>query len=138
MNMTLRPLLLTLACASLALIAGCSSVVGGSCHKPQAYAAAGNLPPLRVPAGLDGPDTDEALEVPELSEPEVPLDPDGPCLEAPPAIVAPPLPPSEIVLPASRPRPRAGGAPREQGGQAEEPDADEEPRRRRRPPSRPR
>src|SRR5262245_34085595 len=103
MHMTLRPLLLTIACVSLALAAGCSSVVGGSCHKPQAYAQAGNLPPLRVPAGLDGPDTTEALEVPNLQEPEVALDPDGPCLEAPPAIVAPPLPPSEIVVPEGRP-----------------------------------
>ena len=97
--MTLRPMLLSLACAALALATGCRGVVGGSCHKPQAYAEAGNLPPLRVPPGLDGPDTSEALEVPELNEPEITPDPDGPCLDAPPAIVAPPLPPSDIVLP---------------------------------------
>lgn len=136
--MTLRPLLLCLACVSLAAVAGCRGVVGGSCHKPQAYAQAGNLPPLRVPAGLDGPDTTEALQVPDLQEPEVPLDPDGPCLEAPPAIVAPPLPPSEIVLPEGRPRRRSADSPRPEGGQAEETESEEEPRRRRRPPSRPR
>ena len=130
--MTPRSMLLTLTCAALLLATGCRGVVGGSCHKPQAYAAAENLPPLRVPVGLDGPDTGEALEVPELQEPEAPLDPDGPCLEAPPAIVAPPLPPSEVVLPDPRPRRETSG---EEAGSSE---PDEEPRRRRRPPSRPR
>jgi hypothetical protein len=139
MNMNLRPLLLSLACVALALAAGCQSVVGGACHKPQVYAQAGNLPPLKVPAGLDGPDTSEAMQVPELTEPEVQLDPDGPCLEAPPAIVAPPLPPSELSLPERRPaRQRGGDGPRQQGEQAGESTPDEEPRRRRRPPTRPR
>jgi hypothetical protein len=128
-------MLLSIACGSLLLAAGCRSVVGGSCHKPQAYAAAEQLPPLRVPGGLDGPDTSEALAIPDLAEPEAPLDPEGPCLDAPPAIVAPPLPPSEVVLP-DRPAPRRrnADAAAEAGQQGEE----EEPPRRRRPPSRPR
>jgi hypothetical protein len=126
-------MLLTLTCAALLLATGCRGVVGGSCHKPQAYAAAQNLPPLRVQAGLDGTETSQTLEVPELQEPEAPLEPDGPCLEAPPAIVAPPLPPSVVVLPDPRPRRRETS-----GGEAGPSEPEEEPRRRRRPPSRPR
>lgn len=97
--MTLRPMLLT--CAGLALLAatGCRTVTGGSCHQPQAYESAGNLPPLRVPTGLDAPDTTGALLIPELDRPELPLDPEGPCLDAPPALTEPPPPPSEVVLP---------------------------------------
>lgn len=133
--MTLRPMLLSLACAALALATGCRGVVGGSCHKPQAYADAGNLPSLRMPAGLDGPDTSEALEVPPLNEPEVKLDPDGPCLEAPPAIVAPPLPPSLIELPSPGAR-RREAPPRtpEEAAEPAESEREEGSRSPRRPP----
>lgn len=132
--MTLRPMLLSLACVALALATGCRSVVGGSCHKPQAYADAGNLPPLRMPPGLEGPDTREALEVPALNEPEIPLDPEGPCLDAPPAIVAPPLPPSDIVLP--DPSTRRREATRRTDSETAEPEREEDDgnRRPRRPP----
>lgn len=123
--MSLRPLLLSIVAGSLVLAAGCASPVGGSCHKPQAYAEAETLPPLRVPADLDGPDTSTALDVPAVNEPAIPLDPDGPCLEAPPAITAPPLPPSaESVL-------EEAAARRGRGRSAEE---EEETRRPRMPP----
>jgi hypothetical protein len=124
--MSLRPLLLSIAAGSLLLAAGCASPLGGSCHKPQAHAEAENLPPLRVPADLDGPDTTAALDVPEVNEPAIPIDPDGPCLEAPPAITAPPLPPSaESVL-------EEAAARRGRGRRATE--EDEETRRPRMPP----
>lgn len=125
--MSLRPLFLSIACGPLLLAAGCASPVGGSCHKPQAYAEAGDLPPLRVPADLDGPDTSAALEVPAVTEPELPLDTEGPCLDAPPAITAPPLPPS-----AESAREEAEANPRGRRGRAVE--QEDEPERRRRPP----
>jgi hypothetical protein len=124
--MSLRPLFLSIACGSLLLAAGCKCPIGGSCHKPQAYAQAEDLPPLRVPAELDGPDTSTALQVPALTEPELPLDTDGPCLDAPPAITEPPLPPS-----AEAAREEAAATRGRRGRAAEQ---QEEPERRRRPP----
>jgi hypothetical protein len=129
--MNLRPLLLSIAGVSLLLAAGCRTVSGGSCHKVQPHESAQSLPPLRMPPGLDGPDTSGALEIPQLNEPMAPRDPDGPCLDAPPAITAAPLPPSEVVLPDARP----GRVPQEG---AEPGSGGDEPRERRRPPRRPR
>jgi uncharacterized lipoprotein len=125
--MSLRPLFLSIAAGSLLLAAGCASPLGGSCHKPQAYAEAENLPPLRVPADLDGPDTSTALKVPPVSERAVPVDPDGPCLDAPPAITEPPLPQSaeSVLEEAAARRGRDGGSAEQQ---------EEETERRRRPP----
>ncbi len=97
--MNTRPLLLSIAGLALLLASGCRTLTGGSCHKEQPYETADSRPPLRVPPGLDGPDTSGALAIPELNEPEAPLDPDGPCLDAPPALTAPPPPPSDITLP---------------------------------------
>jgi uncharacterized lipoprotein len=68
------------------LLGGCKHLVGDNCNKPQAYANARDLPPLRIPVGLDGPDTRSALRIPELTEPEAPRDPKGACLESPPPI----------------------------------------------------
>lgn len=125
-------LLLPPAVVALALASGCSTVVGGACHKTQPHQTAGNLPPLKMPTGLEAPDTAEAMKIPEVNEPELPLDPDGPCLDAPPAITAPPLPATPEydltdIERLSRTPQQAG-----EGGQ------EEEPQRRRRPPSRPR
>jgi uncharacterized lipoprotein len=133
--MTLRPLLL-LATGSLLLAGGCRTVTGGSCHQQQPYQTAANLPPLSMPTGLEGPDTTEALEIPEVTEPEQPLDKDGPCLDAPPAITAPPLPATpeyDNLDRQGRLRPRT-----ETPDAESEPEEDEPQRRRRRPPSRPR
>lgn len=130
--MTLRPLLLSIASLALLAATGCRTLTGSnSCHKPQAYEAAGNLAPLRMPAGLSGPDTTGALAIPEVNHPELPLDPEGPCLEAPPALTEPPPPPSEVVLP--DPPTRSG---RQASGEAQ--GGDEQPQRRRRPPRGPR
>ncbi|HWL63902.1 MAG TPA: hypothetical protein VNQ32_13995 [Steroidobacteraceae bacterium] len=125
-------LLLSSAVVALLLASGCSTVVGGACHKVQPHQTAGNLPPLKMPAGLDGPDTAEALAIPEINQPELPLDPDGPCLDAPPAITAPPLPATpEYDLTDIE---RLSRTPQQAGEEGQE----EESRRRRRPPSRPR
>jgi hypothetical protein len=74
---------LAVTLAGLALLAGCHRG-GVSCAKPGLYAQAQSLPPLRIPAGLDAPDTRGALRIPELNEPEVPRPTVSPCLEEPP------------------------------------------------------
>jgi uncharacterized lipoprotein len=81
--------LVLVALAAALLLSGCKHLGGGGCSKPEGYAGAEDLPPLRIPGGLDGPDTRGALRIPELNEPEAPRDPKGGCLEDPP-----PLPPS--------------------------------------------
>lgn len=120
------------------LASGCRTLTGGSCHKPQAYEQVEDLPPLKIPAGLDGPDTAGALEIPELNAPEIPADPDGPCLDAPPALTAPPPPPSEVVLPPPPERGTSAPAGPRASGSSESDEADEPDTRRRRPPRRPR
>jgi uncharacterized lipoprotein len=54
-----------------------------SCAEKPVYANAKELPPLRVPEGVDAPDTRNALKVPQLTAPEKPLD--GRCIDVPPA-----------------------------------------------------
>lgn len=132
--MGVRPLLLSIAGVTLLLATGCRTVTGGSCHKPQEYQQAGNLPPLKAPAGLDGPDTSGAMEIPELNQPEAPVDPDGPCLDAPPALTEPPPPLSDIEVPLPPTRRPASAAPRAEGSDSGE---SGETRERRRPSPRP-
>jgi hypothetical protein len=85
--MTSRPVQRILSVAVLSggllLLGGCKSMTGG-CEKPHAYSDAQNLPPLHIPAGLDGPDTRAAVRIPELNEPMAPRGKDDPCLEEPP------------------------------------------------------
>jgi uncharacterized lipoprotein len=85
--MTSRPVLRFFSVAVLSggllLLGGCKSMTGG-CEKPHAYSTAENLPPLHIPAGLDGPDTRSAVRVPELTEPAAPRGKNESCLEEPP------------------------------------------------------
>jgi hypothetical protein len=54
------------------------------------YTKAGSIPPLRVPEGLDPPDTKSALQVPVLNEPPPPpRSSKDPCLDEPPKFVEP-------------------------------------------------
>jgi uncharacterized lipoprotein len=79
--------------ACLALLGGCAWFGDKSCHKPQVYEEAKAVPPLRIPAGLDGIDTRGALNIPELKEPEPPPPADNaPCLDEPPVLVVPSAP----------------------------------------------
>ncbi len=60
------------------------------------YLKATSVPPLRVPMGIDPPDTKSGLQVPVLNEPALP--PRGskdPCLDEPPKFTEPkgPRPP---------------------------------------------
>lgn len=80
-----RLVLTAVLCASFTILPGCKRLFAASCTKPQAYAQAESLPPLRIPVGLDGLDTRAALKIPELNEPEAPRAAGAPCLEEPPA-----------------------------------------------------
>jgi uncharacterized lipoprotein len=62
-----------------------------SCHRKQTYMAATSVPPLKIPAGLDTPDTTNALHIPPLNEPAAPpRKGKDPCLDEPPSFKAPP------------------------------------------------
>jgi uncharacterized lipoprotein len=56
-----------------------------ACHKKQSYMGAASVPPLKIPAGLDPPDTTNALRLPALNEPPPPpRTGQQPCLDQPP------------------------------------------------------
>ncbi|MGH8262724.1 MAG: hypothetical protein ACRETU_01480 [Steroidobacterales bacterium] len=54
------------------------------CEKPQAYESSQSIARLKIPPGLDAPDTKEALAIPEVSAPEAPRTATGGCLDEPP------------------------------------------------------
>ena len=74
--------------ASLTLgLGGCSWMHHGKnsgCRDPNLIGDAKNLPALKVPPGLDAPDTRNAIKVPPLTEPERPRARTEPCLSMPP------------------------------------------------------
>jgi hypothetical protein len=87
------------ALAVTLLLSGCASVPfawmpfrhgegkapkANSCNKPQLYEQAQGVAPLRVPAGLDAPNTRGALKIPELHEPEAPRQLTDACRDEPP------------------------------------------------------
>lgn len=56
-----------------------------ACHKKQPYMQASSIAPLKIPAGLDAPDTTNALHLPALNEPAAPARAgQQPCLDEPP------------------------------------------------------
>jgi hypothetical protein len=92
---TLRGVLLPVGVGALLLAGGCKSL---SCSNPADYSSAQEVPPLKMPVGLDGPDTTQALEIPPLNEPEAPRDPKGACLEEPPVLDTTSAP-AELLVP---------------------------------------
>ena len=79
----------------LPLAGGCHFFRNASakaCHSPQSYQKAQSVPPLKIPSGLDAPDTTNALHLPALNDPP-PAKRKGsqPCLDEPPSYkVTPP------------------------------------------------
>jgi hypothetical protein len=72
-----------------ALASGCK-VLRPSCHKPAVYQSAGTGDALKIPPGLEAPDTTQALRIPELKEPAPPPRKEGdPCLDGPPPFATP-------------------------------------------------
>jgi uncharacterized lipoprotein len=74
-------------CAVAALLCGCSHIMARlnpDCHTRQEYQQAIQVAPLKVPEGLDNPNTQGALVIPtvELSPP--PPGPKDACLDLPP------------------------------------------------------
>jgi uncharacterized lipoprotein len=66
-----------------------------TCHKPQPYMQATSVAPLIIPAGLDAPDTTNALRLPRLNEPAPPpRKGHEPCLDEPPPYKVPKPPPA--------------------------------------------
>jgi len=80
--------------ASLLLgVSGCSMMRNRSCHEQQPYMKAKTVPPLTIPAGLDAPDTTNALHLPALNEPgPPPRAGKQPCLDEPPPFKVPQAP----------------------------------------------
>ncbi len=82
----MRKILAVIGLTVLLLLGGCKALRGGgSCNKPQPYMAARSVPPLKIPQGLDAPDTASALKLPTLNEPVAPRSKKDPCLDEPPS-----------------------------------------------------
>jgi uncharacterized lipoprotein len=70
--------------AALTLLGGCHSLGGPSCPRGEPYTKSTSVAPLRIPAGVDAPDTSQALKLPALNEPAAPRGKKEPCLDQPP------------------------------------------------------
>ncbi len=90
-----------LAAAGL-MLSGCHawrSITHSCANDTDSYLKATSVPPLRVPLGIDPPDTKSALQVPALNEPALPpRGPKDPCLDEPPKFTEPkgPRPPPAV------------------------------------------
>ncbi len=98
-----------------------------TCAKPGGYEKAQSIAPLRIPSGLQAPDTRGALKIPELNEAAAAPLPAGQCLDTPPRynpnarLVAPPVdkkskrknktPPAPATTSAPAPAPAPPAAP---------------------------
>jgi uncharacterized lipoprotein len=82
---------LMLIAAAVAL-SGCHlfSKLTPDCHTPQEYQRAGQVPPLKVPSGLDTPNTQGALVIPTVAISPPPPGAKDACLDVPPRYKAAP------------------------------------------------
>ena len=65
------------------------------CHRPQEYQRAAQVAPLKVPAGLDTPNTQGALVIPTVDLAPPPPGPHDACLDTPPRYK--PAPPNKAA-----------------------------------------
>jgi uncharacterized lipoprotein len=65
------------------------------CKGPEGYAESASVPALKIPAGLESPDTRNALRIPDLPTPEPPArkQSEGCLDEPPPYVIAKPKEP---------------------------------------------
>ncbi len=74
-------------------LSGCHllhSVTHSCSNNTDGYNKATSIRPVRVPLGLDPPDTKSALQIPQLNEPAAPArSSKDPCLDEPPKFVEP-------------------------------------------------
>ncbi len=103
-----------LLCVGAAVaLAGCHHAIprafkSKDCNKPQPYDRAQSIAPLRVPPGIDPPDTHSALHIPDYNEPAPPPRKlTGPCLDEPPLYATPTTP----AVPAAPATPRTKSVP---------------------------
>ena len=87
-------LALIISVAALAGLTGCHPFKhlrgSGACHDTKPYMRAGSIAPLKIPAGLDAPDTTNALHIPALTAPAPPARKrTDPCLDEPPPFSVP-------------------------------------------------
>jgi uncharacterized lipoprotein len=78
--------------AVLCVTSGCNpfrrSQADAVCKGPEGYADAASIPALQIPAGLESPDTRQALRIPDLGTPEPPPRKQSQgCLDEPPPYV---------------------------------------------------
>ena len=69
---------------AVSALSGCGKRMVACKQDTRDYAGAQELPPLKAPAGLDAPNTRNALKVPPLNTPERVRGRDEPCLDQPP------------------------------------------------------
>ncbi len=83
--------------AAATLMSGCHLVRPGAtdCHSPQEYQRAAQVAPLKVPAGLDTPNTQGALVIPTVELAPPPPGPHDACLDIPPRYK--PAPPNKAA-----------------------------------------
>ena len=88
--MSLDRVLMLIAAATLT--SGCHLFgnMTPDCHRPQEYQRAGQVAPLKVPAGLDSPNTQGALVIPTVTLAAPPPGPKDTCLDVPPRYVPAP------------------------------------------------
>jgi len=77
---------MTLIIATAMIASGCHMFGKAvpDCHRSQEYQSAVQVPPLKVPAGLDTPNTQGALVIPALDVAPPPPASNAACLDAPP------------------------------------------------------
>ncbi|HTB86947.1 MAG TPA: hypothetical protein VK743_03315 [Steroidobacteraceae bacterium] len=83
--------------AASALMSGCHlfSKLNPDCHSAQEYQHALSIPPLKVPAGLDSPNTAGALVIPAVADAPPPPGPHDSCFDVPPRYK--PAPPNKAA-----------------------------------------
>ena len=88
--MSLDRVLMLIAAAALA--SGCHlfGKITPDCHTAQEYQRAGQAAPLKVPEGLDSPNTQGAMVIPAVTLAPPPPGPKDACLDVPPRYVAAP------------------------------------------------
>ncbi len=82
--------------AAAALMSGCHMFSSKSdCRSQQEYQRAAQVPPLKVPSGLDTPNTQGALVIPTVDLAPPPPGPKDACLDVPPRYK--PAPPNKAA-----------------------------------------
>jgi uncharacterized lipoprotein len=103
--MSLERVLMLIAAAALASGCGLFHRISGDCHSPQEYQRAGQVPPLKVPPGLDSPNTQGALVIPAAGLALPAPGPKEACLDVPPRYKPAPANKAASEMPAAPPPP---------------------------------